>query len=116
MAKKKRLTLDETWTLCLQMWKWIAGQCRKNKNAEVGILKEKWLVQHGYNPQNIRQWCFFCEYANSSGSIDICNCPAKQIKPEFSCQANRTHWCDNPLAFYRNLVSLNKKRLNKKRK
>ena len=23
----RKLTLDETWDLCLQMWKWVSRQC-----------------------------------------------------------------------------------------
>lgn len=123
----KKLSLDETWRLCLKMWKWIAKQIRKYKNFHqlsiagkteiIFQLKRKWCRKNKYNTLNFD--CFFCEYAkNSSYTSRNCeeNCPARKIDKEFNCHNLKYDFIRRPITFYNKLVSLNKKRLAKKKK
>lgn len=114
----KRLTLNETWVLCLRMWKWIAGQKRKGNIKCVPILKEQWLKEHGFGRKKIRADCFFCEYAfQHREAFDTCkSCPGQIINPRFACGNTTYDYQLKPIAFYKKLVSLNKKRKKKKAK
>ena len=44
----KKLNLNETWRLCLKMWKWIAKESKKNFSFSVFGLKEQWLEENGF--------------------------------------------------------------------
>jgi len=116
----KRLTLDETWVLCLKMWKWITQQRKKNNREHARILKRRWAENHGYHIDKLENDCFFCEYAarhNKEKWIRDCSfCPAVKIDPQFHCANDDYSWHENPIAFYAKLVELNKIRLKKKRK
>ena len=118
----KRLTLDETWKKCLSMWRWIAKQVKNDPGLEVYDLKYEWLENHGYKDTKIEEGCFFCERVvtimGNDGKIGIgCGgrCPGQEIDKDFNCQATGCHWAYNSIAFYKKLVSLNKKRLAKKK-
>lgn len=114
--KTKKLSLNETWKLCLQMWKWIAGQRKKGNKDCVGALKFQWLKEHDFDYWGINCRCFFCEYANQPGRRGCKNCPAVLVSPRFGCENTTYDYWDNPIAFYNKLVSLNKKRQKKKEK
>ena len=93
----KKLTLDQTWDLCLQMWKWIVEEWKKdskdNKDSEnVEDLKYAWLDNHGYNAETIAHQCFFCEYTASHvkkrvlGYDRYCDlCPGRKVDATFDC-------------------------------
>lgn len=113
----KRLTLNETWKLCLQMWKWIAGQARAGR-TDVWPMKEQWLEEHGFDfdDESINNACFFCEYHRQHPiKAEDCNCPAIKIDKAFSCMGGAYDFKRHPIAFYNKLVSLNRKRLKKKK-
>ena len=120
----KKLTLDETWRLCLSMWRWIAKQKRGGSKRNIDNLKIQWLDIHGYklNEDNeyIKLNCFFCEYdeqqlrKEESANCDCC--PGKKIDIEFACTASGYCWSNDSIAFYNMLVSLNRKRLAKRKK
>ncbi len=122
----KRLTLDETWVLCLKMWKWIARQVRAaikaGKTWSVIELKNEWLSNHGLACNNIEHDCFFCEYARKRNPYKEirgagCNlCPAKKIVKDFQCVDYLYDYENNPIAFYKRIFQLNKIRLAKKKK
>lgn len=112
----KRLTLNETWKLCLAMWKWIAGQAKKEGEEGIDIegLKDQWLKKHGYDKGDISDACFFCEYHRQHPTKGTsCNCPATKIDKEFNCMEFGYCYCCHPIAFYNKLVSLNRKRRKK---
>ena len=116
----KRLNLDETWRLCLQMWKWIAKEEKKRKsNTSVWVFKERWLDKHGF--EDVFENCFFCEYKikhkNSSPNypLDCHLCPARRIDKTFFCEHHPIDWEESPIAFYKELLRLNKIRLAKKK-
>ncbi len=110
----KKLNLDETWRLCLQMWKWIARERRKNQRTDIGTLKRQWLREHGI--ESIRFSCFFCEYGQRFVNSSLCQkCPAKMVDKNFNCEKDGRyyHWSERPVAFYNKLVQLNKRRKKK---
>ncbi len=106
----KRLNLDETWVLCLAMWKWIAKEARTGKMA--CTLKAEWIKKHSFKA--VWANCFFCDWSTKHGGN--CNCPAKKIDTSFHCEHNEEYrWYNKPIAFYKKLLALNKIRLAKKR-
>ena len=121
----KRLNLNETWVLCLKMWKWIAMKVRvaikAGKEWDVVILKREWLSSHGFENIRIYHNCFFCEYAHQHNPHkDIrgegCSlCLARKIDKEFDCQDTDYEYDQKPIAFYKKLVELNKIRLKKRK-
>ncbi len=112
----KRLTLGQTWKLCLSMWGWIAKQVREGSRLTVEQLKNQWLIAHGYGDLGIRDNCFFCEYMVSR-PIKSCEkgCPGTRIDKKFWCMDHSYHFLDNPIGFLNKLVSLNRKRLAKRK-
>ena len=120
----KKLTLDQTWKLCIDgMWAWIAKERRKSRRLNVMDLKAKWRKKHFPN-KKIKFNCFFCEY-NMQHKGSLCSeCPARKIDSKlgsFWCEEGRggpegTYWFSRPIAFYNKLVSLNRKRLAKRKK
>lgn len=117
---RQKLSLDKTWTECLRMWKWVAGQIKKDSLPlfDVKDLKEKWLNTHGYKNKSISRDCFFCEYADHKHGCST-SCPALEIDEKEwevdGCCNYRWHYEHKPLAFYAKLVELNKIRLSHKR-
>ncbi len=108
----KKLTLDETWKLCLSMWRWIAKQLRANDSLGIEALKKKWLKQHGY--RNVQLDCFFCEYAKrgwEEGMGGCGECPGKKVDKLFKCGHADYDWAKRDGGFYNKINSLNKKRL-----
>ncbi len=108
----KKLTLDETWKLCLSMWRWLVK--RGEKGDAIYSLKERWTIEHGYKKGEIRNDCFFCEY-NRHRQYDCFTCPGTKIDNNFDCMNGEYHYKLQPRRFYNKLVSLNRKRLAKKR-
>ena len=111
----KRLTLNETWKLCLSMWRWIARQWKK-RNISADGLKEEWLDNHGFAYEGIDKDCFFCKYTQQNNDGDCDACPGKMVSERFSCTKITHHYQYKPIAFYNKLVSLNRKRLKKGKK
>lgn len=107
----KKLTLNETWRLCLSMWRWIAKQWREGTELTVGQLKRLWLEKHEH--EGVYLNCFFCEYRYSRGNCE--NCPGALVDSAFRCGNSEYEWCKNPIGFYNKLRSLNRKRLAKRK-
>ncbi len=121
----KRLTLDETWVLCLKMWKWIAMKVRAaikaGKTWNVNTLKKEWLEKHGF--EDIVDDCFFCDFYDKRrksdsglGCLESGLCPGRKVDDLFDCATTDYHYCNKPIAFYKKLCELYKLRLAKKRK
>ncbi len=114
----KRLNLDQTWVLCLKMWKWIAKEVKAGKTRDVDGLKKEWLQKHGFR-DILAHDCFFCQYSNSRTKDMSCRlCPAKKTAgKEYHCNdpdALFPCFSTHPIAFYKKLLALNKIRLAKK--
>ena len=109
----KRLTLDETWTLCMKSWRWIARKIKQDSSLDVEDLKAEWLEAH--TKDKLDNNCYFCEYNKQRGgcstldeSSDCPHCPGQLVDPEFSCDNKLYHYEERPLAFYAELRRLHK--------
>ncbi len=109
----KKLNLDETWKLCLEMWKWVVKQRRLGRKGSVDELKDEWCGINNY--EELLLDCFFCERTAFRGSRRCRLCPARRIEKDFSCTNEAgIHYFHSPKKFYTNLLRLNKIRLAKK--
>lgn len=107
------MTLNKTWKECLRMWKWIASQLKDEE--ELDEQKTEWLLANEYNPTKIDLQCFFCQYDIGQLDTGVCSsCPGKLVDGEFDCTGVPYSFGAHPKAFYRKLVELDKKRLNRK--
>jgi hypothetical protein len=104
----KKPSLDKTWELCLKMWKWITVERRKGNRACTAILKSEWCKRHSF--MHIAVDCFFCEYNRAHQGIGCSKCPATLIDKEFRCVGSSYDYGRFPLAFYKKLLQLNRKR------
>ena len=113
----KRMNLDESWKLCMSMWRWIAEQIRAGCEYSVDVLKEQWLKKHGYKIGKYGEYitgnCFFCTYITSCGKEECSFCPGKKVDGTFNCMRKDYDFFGRPIAFYNKLRSLNRKRLKK---
>lgn len=117
---KKKLTLNQTWKYCLQMWEWIAKQVAKaikeGRSWDIEDLKEEWMKNHPRFDGEIDHNCFFCEYDEQRDGCNCEFCPLRLISKRFQrlhC-ANKSHdFKHKPLKFYAKLLELNKKRKSK---
>jgi len=112
-AKKKQLTLDEAWDLCLEQWDWIKAEIEAGSLLSVEGLKGQWCRENGFD--GVLGYCFFCEYAvQQFRGRDCDKCPGCLVDPEFSCCNDEYDYEYKPLAFHAELVRLNKIRLGLK--
>ena len=113
-AKKKQLTLDEAWDLCLEQWDWVKAQIEAWSKLSVGTLKCQWCKENGY--EGVRSICFFCEYDKQCrGERPCCDfCPGVLVDSKFSCGNNEYDYEYKHLAFHAELVRLNNIRLGLK--
>ena len=103
MKNKKKLTLNQTWTLCLRMWRWIAKVWTPD-GLDVDILKVQWMKDNGF--EDIESGCFFCDI---SKYIDSCiDCPGRLVNLHFKCSNWEYSWSYKPVEFYKELLRLNK--------
>lgn len=107
----KNLDLDQTWELCLEMWKWIAEVWDDGRNIE--WFKEEWMEENGFG-RDVGADCFFCNFIDQLGmdfeEIDhgCVYCPGRLIDDSFSCSNPKYDYEDNPVKFYQELVRLDK--------
>ena len=110
----KRLNLNETWVLCLKMWKWVIKEFEAGNPKNVDDLKEEWCEKNGFATVEIKYHCFFCEY-DRRGENECDFCPAKKIDKMFDCKGcSKYHYFDYPRKFYKTIFQLNKLRLKKR--
>ena len=77
--------LDETWRLCLEMWKWIAEEWSTERKKSVIRLKKQWLRKNKFDRDCIFLNCFFC-----AASEGFCHrCPGMIVDPDFSCDNDK---------------------------
>ncbi len=108
---KKKRTLNQTWVLCLRMWRWISKMKAEKSRKWVTTLKTQWLREAGIKIKGDSD-CFFCEYIIK---MDSCHtCPGRLVDPSFSCHREAYHYQREPIAFYKKLLHLNRIRKAKK--
>jgi len=115
----KKTNLNETWKLCLSMWRWIAKERGRSNYLSVYTLKAKWLRKHGFKENSVREECFFCEYCSKHRTIKAetvgCpDCPGTKVDRSFDCRNTDYNFYSRPIAFYKKLLALNKIRTAKK--
>jgi hypothetical protein len=110
---KKKRTLNQTWVLCLRMWRWIAKvwQTPRYRRYDVIVLKDMWLRKNGF--RYIRADCFFCDYKGSDLCCDQA-CLGSLVNPEFNCCNDDYNYVHKPVEFYKELLRLNRIRKAKK--
>ena len=109
----KKLTLDETWRLCLEMWEWVVEHYDRSRVCHVEELKENWLLEHGFS--GIAHDCFFCEYQKRHGDPGSCNgCPGRDVQVRWHCSNYPASWCEKPATFIAKLKRMNKLRKRSK--
>ena len=107
----KRLTLDQAWTLCLKQWRWIAMRLKAGDGRGIESLKEEWLEKHGYNWDDVRLDCFFCQYSYQPRQKGCHgSCPGHKVDKAFRCDHPEYTYDIEPLKFYAKLLELNKRR------
>ncbi len=113
--KKRKRTFNQTWTLCLRMWRWIAKvwQTPRYRRYDVHTLKGIWLRKNG--SYYLRGDCFFCECKNIYNTDDCNNgCPGIFVDSGFSCCNYYYNYVTKPVEFYKELLRLNRIRKVKK--
>lgn len=110
---REKLTLEEAWKYCMDMWEWISENYEGKLNA--GNLKKKWLKKNRIK-REISHDCFFCEYASQHGEFlksignnkyYCSNCPGTLISKTFHCENHKSyHWIHDPKQFYKKLTIL----------
>ena len=116
----KTMTLDEIWSECIRMWRWIVKMIKAGDERPVVILKREWIILNGYMGA-VRLNCFFCHFvfqgpkSPKTKYIDglDCenywrNCPAKRISKSFYCTRLDYAYEEYPKAFLAELLRLNK--------
>ena len=110
----KKITLNQTWVLCLRMWRWIANVWKTERYIRYCVweLKDIWLKENGF--KDVYSDCFFCQYRE--GANGDCNvvCPGALVDPNFDCYNIDYEWHRYPVEFYQELLRLNKIRKAKK--
>ena len=107
----KKRTLNQTWVLCLRMWREISKKW--TERISVRKLKARWLKANGFPADTIEENCFFCEYTNSVNS-GCSQCPGRLVDHNFACTNQDYNYEDEPVAFYKELLRLNRIRKAKK--
>ena len=99
----KKRTLNQTWVLCLRMWRSIS----KKWTGRIPIwkLKAQWLKVNGFPDYTIEEDCFFCDYTKNS---DCRQCPGKLVDRNFSCTNHDYDYENEPVAFYKEILRLNR--------
>lgn len=111
----KKRTLNQTWILCLRMWRWIAKvwQTPRYRRYDVIALKEIWTEKNGF--YRVQAACFFCDYDYKKTDVPNCeDCPGALIDPDFNCTEHNYNYGTKPVEFYKELLRLNRIRKAKK--
>jgi len=114
--------LDQVWENCLEMWKWIYENVKKEDDIEdIANLKIRWLKDNGHSNYR-RNDCFFCQYASKNGGIFVAKtgndtnhkycpqCPGTLVSKQFHCEFKKSYvWYAKPKQFYKKLLKLYQK-------
>ena len=105
---KQPANLDEVWTKCLIMWRYIVKKWKKNKRLRIDVLKREYLKNNHY--VHLLSDCHFCDYCKQCCT----NCPGTLVDENFSCINISYNHFYKPDKFLQKIEQLNKKRLLKK--
>ena len=98
----KKRTLNQTWVLCLRLYKWVAKMKAKGSRKQVCVLKNQWFYENLLDVK-IESNCFFCDFCK------FCDgCPGKLVDSDFNCENEDYSYNDKPIAFYKELLRLNR--------
>ena len=101
----KERTLNQTWILCLRMWRWITKTKAENPRRWISTLKRQWLHENQIKIVGDHD-CFFCEWIDDGSSC--ARCPGRLIDFNFNCHREAYHYVRKPAAFYKELLRLNR--------
>ena len=107
----KKRTLNQTWVLCLRMWRSIAKNWTERKS--VSCQKRLWLMHNGFGKYEVSAGCFFCQY-DEYYNRGCRSCPGRLVDPSFDCNNEPYSFRNEPVAFYKELLRLNRIRKAKK--
>ncbi len=105
---KTKISLDRTWNLCDEMWKWIKREKQTYSLKSVPELKGEYLIEEGTS--NLEGNCYFCEYSGEKCD----NCPGKEIDSDFACNSPDYNYYTKPIEFSNKISEMKKLRDNKK--
>ncbi|MHA1167116.1 MAG: hypothetical protein ACTSRU_04800 [Candidatus Hodarchaeales archaeon] len=115
MAEK--LTLKNTWRMCIEMWRYVSKRSIPGKN-DVENLKKEWLKTRYQGKYScIGNGCFFCEYGLRSwkNRKSTClNCPGFLVDESFNCMCDDYNYGNEPVKFYKKILELHSKFKDKK--
>ena len=99
------MNLEDTWSNCIKMWRWVAKKWDGENHYNVRQLKKQWLQRNDF--EGIQCDCFFCDYRSSCE-----RCPAVAIDDKFDCQSIDKGYAFDlyPKKFYNKIKYLNTKR------
>jgi len=101
---KKKRTLNQTWTLCLRMWKKVKNKFAKDGKT-ISELKREWLRENGFVYRGTIQGnCFFCD----ASPVTCDTCPGKLVDHNFMCATEEYDYETKPDLFYKELLRLNR--------
>jgi hypothetical protein len=86
------------------MWRSIA----KKWTGRIPIwkLKARWLKANGFSADVIESNCFFCD--DGKDFFGCTRCPGKLVDRNFSCANTNYNYEEKPVAFYKELLRLNR--------
>lgn len=103
----KKRTLNQTWILCLRMWRSISKKWNERKSID--RQKKLWLRENGFISVEIDTGCFFCDYDAEEQKGGGCEmCPGRLVDPNFDCDNESYDFKTRPVEFYRELLRLNR--------
>ena len=108
----KKRTLNQTWVLCLRMWRSISKVWGIDRRKTIESMKRQWLKQNGFDKVKIIANCFFCDFNTIKN--DCPECPGKLVDSHFSCARESHNYMCKPVEFYKELLRLNRIRKAKK--
>lgn len=111
---KRKRTLNETWLLCLRMWRAIVNYPDLN-DCNISTLKQRWLYANGFTEIDVLHDCFFCDYAIDPdlNREDCTGCPGCLVDPLFDCCNGEYYYRYMPIEFRKKLLELNRIRKNR---
>jgi len=114
----KKRTLNQTWVLCLRMWRAAAKELVGkiiNDYDTIDRFKRRWMEENGFGSEKIKSNCFFCDYVgkDENGDPDCTTCPGALVDPYFDCCDDEYYFRYYPQKFYEELLRLNRIRKGK---
>ncbi|KKK93538.1 hypothetical protein LCGC14_2691900 [marine sediment metagenome] len=100
---KPRLTLNRAWELCLAQWEPMIKAYHGSGSSDIVFLKRKHFPGCGFDADDFREHCFFCEYdrsnmkENPNEFLGACiNCPGVLADSKFECNHGAYNYSRDP--------------------